>query len=59
MFTVHFVALLARSNCILTRLRVGNKHCRITWDGKEDKGSAVTVLDISSNGTWVSAIAVV
>ncbi|KAG2365441.1 kinase-like domain-containing protein, partial [Suillus spraguei] len=35
---------------------VGNKHCRITWDGKEDKNSAVTVLDTSSNGTWINGV---
>jgi len=32
---------------------IGNKHCRITWDSKDDRSSAVTVYDTSSNGTWV------
>lgn len=42
------------NDIILPGGRVSNKHCRITWDGKEDKNSAVTVLDISSNGTWIN-----
>lgn len=42
------------NNIVLPGGRVSNKHCRITWDGKETKGSAVTVLDISSNGTWIN-----
>lgn len=32
---------------------VGNRHCRIVWDGKEDEKSAVIVADYSSNGTFV------
>ncbi|KAG1739300.1 kinase-like domain-containing protein [Suillus lakei] len=42
------------NDIILPGGRVSNKHCRITWDGKEDKNSAVTVLDTSSNGTWIN-----
>lgn len=44
------------NDIILPGGRVSNKHCRITWDGKEDKNSAVTVLDTSSNGTWINSI---
>jgi len=32
----------------------GNKHCKITWDGKEDTRSDVIIQDLSSNGTFVS-----
>jgi len=35
---------------------VGNRHCRIIWDGKEDEKSAVIVADYSSNGTWVRVV---
>jgi serine/threonine/tyrosine protein kinase RAD53 len=32
----------------------GNLHCTITWDGKDAHPSNVVVLDLSSNGTFVS-----
>ncbi|KAH7888959.1 kinase-like domain-containing protein [Phlebopus sp. FC_14] len=35
---------------------VGNRHCRIVWDGKEDDKSAVIVADYSSNGTWINGV---
>ncbi|KAG1812212.1 kinase-like domain-containing protein [Suillus subaureus] len=44
------------NDIILPGSKVSNKHCRITWDGKEDKNSAVTVLDTSSNGTWINGV---
>lgn len=44
------------NDIILPGGKVSNKHCRITWDGKEDKNSAVTVLDTSSNGTWINGV---
>jgi ser/thr/tyr protein kinase RAD53 len=31
----------------------GYQHCRIIWDGREDRQSQVVVHDNSSNGTWV------
>lgn len=45
------------SCCLLSFQRVysGNQHCTITWDGREN-GSSVVVLDLSSNGTFVSAL---
>ena len=33
---------------------LGNNHCTITWDGKDTHPSNVVVLDLSSNGTFVS-----
>lgn len=50
------VGRAVENDIILPGGRVSNKHCRITWDGKEDKNSAVTVLDTSSNGTWINSI---
>ncbi|KAG2154460.1 kinase-like domain-containing protein [Suillus bovinus] len=44
------------NNIVLPGGKVSNKHCRITWDGREDKNSAVTVLDTSSNGTWINGV---
>ncbi|KAG2122839.1 kinase-like domain-containing protein [Suillus cothurnatus] len=44
------------NDIILPGGKVSNKHCKITWDGKEDKNSAVTVLDTSSNGTWINGV---
>ncbi|OAX40928.1 kinase-like protein [Rhizopogon vinicolor AM-OR11-026] len=44
------------NDIVLPGGRVSNKHCRITWDGKENKNSAVTVLDVSSNGTWINSV---
>ncbi|KAG2046644.1 Pkinase-domain-containing protein [Suillus hirtellus] len=44
------------NDIILPGGKVSNKHCRITWDGREDKNSAVTVLDTSSNGTWINGV---
>jgi serine/threonine/tyrosine protein kinase RAD53 len=38
---------------LLTMMWTGNKHCVLHWDGKEDPSSIVTVLDLSSNGTFV------
>ena len=32
---------------------IGLNHCQIKWDGCEDSRSNVTVLDNSTNGTWV------
>ena len=32
---------------------IGFNHCQIKWDGCEDSRSNVTVLDTSTNGTWV------
>lgn len=37
-----------------TRIVPGNLHCTITWDGKDSHPSNVVVLDLSSNGTFVS-----
>ena len=34
----------------------GNLHCTITWDGKDAHPSNVIVLDLSSNGTFVSRL---
>lgn len=34
----------------------GNLHCTMTWDGKETHPSDVVVLDLSSNGTFVSRL---
>lgn len=31
----------------------GNFHCQMTWDGNDSQDSVVTVLDLSSNGTYV------
>jgi len=42
-----------RGPVLNVRLALGNKHCEITWDG-EPRGGTVVVLDLSSNGTFVS-----
>jgi serine/threonine/tyrosine protein kinase RAD53 len=36
-----------------TIVATGNRHCEITWSA-EDTGGTVLVLDLSSNGTYVS-----
>src|ERR1700691_3742176 len=42
----------------LTLFSQGNKHCKITWDGKEETRSDVIIQDLSSNGTFVSTLRV-
>ncbi|KAH7917308.1 kinase-like protein [Leucogyrophana mollusca] len=42
------------SDVVLPGVKVSNRHCKIMWDGKEDKHSVVTVTDLSSNGTWIN-----
>ncbi|KAH7928923.1 kinase-like protein [Leucogyrophana mollusca] len=42
------------NDVVLPGGKVSNRHCKIMWDGKEDKHSAVTVVDFSSNGTWIN-----
>ncbi|KAH7916616.1 kinase-like domain-containing protein [Hygrophoropsis aurantiaca] len=44
------------NNVILPGGKVSNRHCRIVWDGKEDKTSCVTIVDYSSNGTWINGM---
>ncbi|KAH7917873.1 SMAD/FHA domain-containing protein [Leucogyrophana mollusca] len=41
-------------NVVLPGVKVSKRHCKIMWDGKEDKHSIVTVTDFSSNGTWIN-----
>jgi hypothetical protein len=40
-------------------LRSGNKHCTLKWDGKDDRSSVVTILDTSSNGTFVGILVII
>ncbi|EMD33747.1 hypothetical protein CERSUDRAFT_125997 [Gelatoporia subvermispora B] len=44
------------SDCRLMGMKISNTHCRISWDGKEDRIAAITVHDLSSNGTFVNGI---
>ena len=44
---------LSKNLSLIGHVPIGNKHCRITWDGRDDRTSAVTILDLSSNGTYV------
>lgn len=37
----------------LQSVYTGNFHCQMTWDGNDSQDSVVTVLDLSSNGTYV------
>ncbi|KAF9566802.1 Pkinase-domain-containing protein [Agrocybe pediades] len=39
---------------VLPGFKVSNQHCTIKWDGQEGIHSTVTVLDLSSNGTFVN-----
>ncbi|KAH9972479.1 kinase-like domain-containing protein [Lactifluus volemus] len=39
---------------VLSGMRVSYQHCRIIWDGREDRQSQVVVHDSSSNGTWIN-----
>jgi ser/thr/tyr protein kinase RAD53 len=32
---------------------IGNSHCLIKWDGRDERDAVVTVTDTSSNGTFV------
>jgi hypothetical protein len=34
---------------------IGNYHCELVWDGNDSQDAVVTVRDLSSNGTFVSA----
>ncbi|GJE90076.1 forkhead-associated domain-containing protein [Phanerochaete sordida] len=36
--------------------RISKRHCDITWNGREDQASRVTLRDHSSNGTWVNDV---
>jgi len=38
---------------IAYKVYTGNFHCQMTWDGNDSQDSVVTVLDLSSNGTYV------
>ncbi|KAF9461264.1 kinase-like domain-containing protein [Collybia nuda] len=39
---------------VLPGFKVSNSHCTITWDGSDEQGSSVIVLDLSSNGTFIN-----
>ncbi|KIJ68026.1 hypothetical protein HYDPIDRAFT_165764 [Hydnomerulius pinastri MD-312] len=44
------------NDIVLPGGKVSNRHCSIKWDGKESDKSAVTVSDLSSNGTWINGV---
>ncbi|OCH87633.1 Pkinase-domain-containing protein [Obba rivulosa] len=46
------------SDCRLMGMKISNTHCRIFWDGKEDRTAAITVYDMSSNGTFINGMKV-
>ncbi|KAF9452361.1 Pkinase-domain-containing protein [Macrolepiota fuliginosa MF-IS2] len=36
--------------------KISNYHCQIAWDGVDSRDSVVTVLDLSSNGTYINGV---
>lgn len=36
--------------------KISNFHCEIVWDGNDSQDAVVTVLDLSSNGTYISGV---
>ncbi|KXN90631.1 putative serine/threonine-protein kinase fhkC [Leucoagaricus sp. SymC.cos] len=34
--------------------KISNYHCQIAWDSNDSQDAVVTVLDLSSNGTWIN-----
>ncbi|KAL9711831.1 hypothetical protein Ac2012v2_004904 [Leucoagaricus gongylophorus] len=36
--------------------KISNFHCQMTWDGNDSQDSVVTVLDLSSNGTYIGGV---
>ncbi|KAI9067527.1 Pkinase-domain-containing protein [Trametes sanguinea] len=44
-----------KNDVILPGMKISNFHCIIEWDGDIGPNSAVTVTDLSSNGTYINS----
>lgn len=44
------------NDIILPGKKISNYHCKIQWDGREERQAAVRVTDTSSNGTFINGI---
>ncbi|KAL6303543.1 kinase-like domain-containing protein [Sparassis latifolia] len=42
------------NDVVLPGMKISNYHCKISWDGKDSRDAAVTVHDLSSNGTFIN-----
>ncbi|KAI0047899.1 Pkinase-domain-containing protein [Auriscalpium vulgare] len=42
------------NDIIFPSLKISFNHCRIEWNGKEGAESIVTVIDLSTNGTYIN-----
>ncbi|KAI0930029.1 hypothetical protein AcV5_006838 [Taiwanofungus camphoratus] len=42
------------NDIVFPGMKISNFHCKIVWDGREDKRSAIMVMDLSSNGTFIN-----
>ncbi|KAI0338234.1 kinase-like protein [Trametopsis cervina] len=42
------------NDLILPGMKISNQHCTISWDGQDKRNATVSVLDMSSNGTYIN-----
>ncbi|TFY59338.1 hypothetical protein EVG20_g7828 [Dentipellis fragilis] len=39
---------------VLPGMKISNIHCKVAWDGVEDRQGVATIIDMSSNGTFIN-----